>query len=383
MGRYPFTLLFPIVLVLPLPLIFSSIGLGLAIANLLVVNYKEFSWRIVKDVIKKPFVILLIFVFFLEILINIFRSFEFYLTIREVRLSFLIVPICLMLTKKHLVKIKDHILQFFIIGVLLYIVYADLYLIYFYNYITVNNFKFDHFLKYAYGIVPGAYHHTYQGLYMCFSIIVLLYFVFYKNVLSKKIGLFFCAFIFAHMLFMASKMTLILIIPLSTVMIYNKEEIKFLKINKHLLLGMVYVLLIVIFYFLFKNKVYDSIFFSFSDRIESWKCSLEIFKNNPFFGVEHKFVNKLLKECMTSNTASTHNQFLDELVNYGCFSVWLVVFFLLLFKEAHKNILFKMFIYLIFLVSLYENIFSLQRGVLFIVFFSSFFLCYKKTLALR
>ena len=100
MGRYPFTLLFPIVLVLPLPLIFSSISLGqiqLAIANLLVVNYKEFSWRIVKDVIKKPFVILLIFVFFLEILINIFRSFEFYLTIREVRLSFLIVPICLML----------------------------------------------------------------------------------------------------------------------------------------------------------------------------------------------------------------------------------------------------------------------------------------------
>ena len=232
-------------------------------------------------------------------------------------------------------------------------------------------------------MIPGAYHHTYQGLYMCFSIIVLLYFVFYKNVLSKKIGLFFCAFIFAHMLFMSGKMILILIIPLSIVMIYNKLEIKFSKINKHLLLGMVSVLLIVIFYFLFKNKVYDSIFFSFSDRIESWKCSLEIFKNNPFFGVEHKFVSKLLKECMTSNTGSTHNQFLDELVNYGCFSMWLVVFFLLLFKEAHKNILFKMFIYLIFLVSLYENIFSLQRGVLFIVFFSTFFLCYKKTLALR
>ena len=165
-GKYPFILLFPIVLVLPIPLIFSSISLGLAIANLLVVNYKEFSWRAVKNVITRPFVILLIFVFFLEILTNIFRSFEFSLTIREVRLSFLIVPMCLMLTKTHLVKIKDHILQFFVIGVLLYIVYADLYLIYFYNYMPFADFKFDYNLKYAYtSMVPGAYHHTYQGLY--------------------------------------------------------------------------------------------------------------------------------------------------------------------------------------------------------------------------
>ena len=378
-GKYPFILLFPIVLVLPIPLIFGSISLGLAIANLLVVNYKEFSWRAVKNVITRPFVILLIFVFFLETLTNIFRSFEFSLTIREVRLSFLIVPMCLMLTKTHLVKIKDHILQFFVIGVLLYIVYADLYLIYFYNYMPFADFKFDDNLKYAYtSMVPGAYHHTYQGLYMCFSIIVLLYFVFYKNILSKKIGLFLCAFIFAHMLFMSGKMTLILIILLSIVMIYNKVETKFLKINKHILFGMVAVLLITIFYFLFKNKVYDSIYSSFYGRIESWKCSFEIFKNNPFFGVEHKFVSELLKECMVSDAISVHNQFLDELVNYGCFSVWIVVFFLLLFKEAHKNILFKMFICLVFFVSLYENIFSLQRGVLFIVFFSSLFLCYKK-----
>ena len=162
-------------------------------------------------------------------------------------------------------------------------------------------------------------------------------------------------------------------------MIYNKVETKFLKINKHILFGMVAVLLITIFYFLFKNKVYDTIYSSFYGRIESWGCSFEIFKNNPFFGVEHKFVSELLKECMVSGAISVHNQFLDELVNYGCFSVWIVVFFLLLFKEAHKNILFKMFICSVFFVSLYENIFSLQRGVLFIVFFSSLFLCYKKT----
>ncbi len=368
--RYPFVLLFPIVLVLPLPLIVSSIGLGLAVINLLIIRYKDFSRESIITTLKNPLVLLLSITFFLDILTGVFRSFDFHFTVREVRIPFLVIPACLLLARQGLDEVKEYVLLFFVLGVLLHLIYADMYLVYFYNYVAVVDFNFDHYLKYSYNNTPGTYHHTYQGLYMCFGIVISSFLSFFKRLIPKKMSILVSVLIFAHMLFMAGKLTLILAILSIGVMtfVYLKQT-KYLKVKHYIYLLPIIGSLITVFYFLSKNKIYDSIFFSFSNRLESWNCSFEIFKSNPLFGMNHHYVFDSLKECMTTNAISTHNQFFDELLNYGVFSIWLPLFFGIIWANSKSNILFKTFIGLIFFISLYENIFSLQRGVLFIMFF--------------
>jgi len=374
--KYFFVLIFPIVLVLPLPLIFSSSALGLALLNLLTVRIS--NKQIKKGIkLRKKEAILLIagmVVLFLDVFTHFFRNFEPKLIFREVRISLFLVPVIFYLCKIQLRPIKKHLLFSLVIGVLCYLLYAYGYMIYFYSTIKFRSFEFSHYLVYDLRQnLPGAYHHTYIGMYSAFAIAIVLF----KSV--KKYDwqrLTLSIFIALNQILIGSKITFLISILIIGLYLLQKaiENRKFL-LKTMAIAGVVALTIIIL---IRKASFFNSVSFSVSNRIESWICSLKAFSENPIWGLGHENSVKFLNSCISTDAISTHNQFLDEIINYGIFGFWLPIFFGLIFFKFRSNKLFKYFIFITFIVCLFENILSLQRGVLFFSFFVSLFFMWNE-----
>ncbi|KAB5488839.1 hypothetical protein FOT42_009505 [Flagellimonas hadalis] len=367
--KYFFILLFPIILVLPLPLQFSTVSLVLLCINLITLSTKEELTTNGQKIFQNKLIILLAGVFFLDLVIMLIVEGRLKFVYKEVRLAFILLPPIIFLTKNKLAKIRDLVLLSTVFGILIYIAYADIYLIYFYNQVANVEFALDHFLKYNYTNIPGAYHHSYQGLYMLFSIMILLDNSITSKKIRKEVSRFLVAIIFVHMIFMAGKLTLMLaliFIALSALKPYFwKSKLKLWAVGASIVLMTVMVI------FLNMNKLFDTIAFSFSNRINSWTCSMRLFFENPILGTDEATIMKSLNACVESNAISTHNQYLNELLDYGIFALWLPVFYFLIFLRSKNNGLLRNLLYMIIILSLFENVFSLQRGVLFIIFYFS------------
>ncbi len=366
-----FVLIFPIVLVLPLPLLCGSISLALLCLNLLVKSTKQELLDNLRSVHSRFFIFLLASVFLLDALLSFFSEGKFEVSFKEVRLPFFILPFVVSITKSKFRNIREQILFSTVLGTLFYILYADIYLLYFYNYVANVDFALDHFLKYNFTNVPGAYHHTYQGLYMLFSILILLYAEPVNVRMNRKIISAIIIIILSHMFFMASKLTLALglIFVLGTSFKYLLKKRKYRKS----IIGVFLVLCLILSAALIKSVSFSTLAFSLNNRLDSWKCSLELFCENPFFGTDEGTIYDYLKNCVQSYAVSTHNQLFDEILNYGIFALWLPVFYYILFFASKNKRLFRSLVYVILIVSLFENILSVQRGVLFVIFYCSLF----------
>ncbi|WP_194529153.1 O-antigen ligase family protein [Zobellia roscoffensis] len=301
---------------------------------------------------------------------NSLRSFSFEPVFREVRVSFIIVPLVFWIVKDKMHILRSQLLCSMVLGVLLYILYAYGYLTYFYtNIITNRKFEFNHFLIYDLREnLPGAYHHTYIGMYMTFSIVILLY----ESLQIKKGYLYSIVFfILLNQVGFGSKLTLLLSLAFIGFysMRYLKKEVG-IVFNMFVLIVLV---LLVVGFFINESGMVNSLSFSSSNRIESWQCALQGIYSKPFLGYGHEMSVVYMENCITSNAVSTHNQYLEELINYGFFGIWLPVFLMLLFLRSKDDILFKAFLIMIITIGFFENLMSLQRGVLFFVFFSVVF----------
>ena len=113
-GFYVFALILP----LPLPLIFSSIAMGLLIVNCLVILSRK---RLGLNLIS---VIFLLFFFADSIaLILSGKSFEGNTIFNDVKISCLVLPIAFYNLREDLTKETSSILKLFILGVIIYILY--------------------------------------------------------------------------------------------------------------------------------------------------------------------------------------------------------------------------------------------------------------------
>lgn len=374
--EYFFVLIFPIVLVLPLPLVASSISLTLCLLNILIIagidwNKKKLHFRFEWD----SLILFIVFVILVDSLTTVGRDSGFKFVFRDVRISLLIVPIIFSLIKSKWSRLKKHIMFSLVTGVILYIMFCYGYLTYFYSFLIKNrSFEFSHFLLYDLREnVPGVYHHSYIGLYMTTSLAVLIY---YRRLF--KSGFFFhciVLFIFLNQVIIGSKLSIIMSM---TLILW--EGIRLLKINLkykywQICFGAIIVLLLVTV--AQKLQVGSSFNFSVGNRLESWKCSMQGFFNNPVGGLGHEASVEFLNDCIQSLAVSTHNQYLEELINYGVLGLWLPVFYAIVFLKSKGDFLFRIFIIVVILQSCFENILSLQRGVLFFTFFCSilFFDC--------
>ena len=118
-------------------------------------------------------------------------------------------------------------------------------------------------------------------------------------------------------------------------------------------------------------------------RYGIYHCASLILKDNWITGVGPGNVQKDLNSCYSDYTYknyddyskidyNSHNQYLDILLKYGIFG--LVLFFVFLFWGiANTNLSYRIFLFLIVMAMLTENILDRQVGIIFFTFFNSLF----------
>lgn len=367
--KYFFLLLFPIVLVLPLPLIFSSLALVLALMNLLIIALVEKtpSWSDFLTVKGMAFILFGFFIVNVDWVVGSLRAREFTFFVNEQRIAFFLVPLIFYIGRHHLQKIKGSIMSALVLGVILHIIYIFVALVYFYSFDTNRAFQFNHYLKYDITTnVLGSYHHTYIGLYMTFALVIVL-----KRLKNRPTGLLLSFILLLSQLVIGSKLTFFLSLIFVFYVITRKSILKLKSIWINVSVLIFTILLIVFAAF---QGLFNTLNFSLSNRLTSWSCSLQIFWENRWLGVSKENALQFLESCIENNAISTHSQILSELVYYGIFGLWFLGYFIFLHRSSTRKYLFKILIWLIFLVSLFENVFSLQRGILFFTFFASLLL---------
>lgn len=367
--------LFAFTLALPLPLIYTAIAMGLLIVNAALLCKKE-NFKLSKWII-------LCFVIFI---IDVLRSILFEGSLKgfsETRLSFLILPILFVNIREHLLEQRKNITRFFAFGVIAYVLYAVGYLIYFYikwhpRYI----FSFtDHYVVYVlFNYLPGAYHHTYIGIYIAFAMVILFDDIKYTKKLGLRVLKIFLFFlIFLMQFYIGSKMTMIL--SVLGLLIY----ISFSRLRKKILIPLFSGISVagLVFFFLVKDWIIRGINKSVGYRIEYWSKALELIQENPWFGIGVKNIKKneiLLDEEM--RVLIPHNIYLHDFLANGIFGLLLILFFFyFLFKKSLSNndVVFIAFMFLCALLSFTEDVLHVQRGVFFFMLFSTLFVVTQNT----
>ena len=376
--KYFGVLLFPIILVLPFPLIVDSIALTIALLNIVFAGIVQNSLRI-KDWFKEGKILLGfgLFIFLLDSISETFREGELQFLVRESRVALLLVPVIIVLARDKIKEIWNATSTGLIIGVLLYILYAYFFLFIFYETQSNRAFELNHYLIYdLYNYLPGAYHHTYLGMYFTFSIILAL--EFYRTS-GKKFWLFLVVFVFFNQIFMGGKINLIL----SALYLVFCFPYKSFTKTKGLIFAPVFLLTVlsVAIYFVFRSELWKTIKFSFENRLASWECSWKIFLEHWKAGIGYGGINEYLFPCVGSDALSSHNQYLEELVHYGFLGFWLPVFLIIILSISRGHRIYMQFLIMIIVIALSENILSLQRGILFFALINTilyFFALYEK-----
>lgn len=374
-GFYLFALLIP----LPIPLIYSAIGLGLLVLNAILLSdkklYKVNTWVLLGG----------LFVF-----IDLFRSiilenFSFK-GFDETKMVFLIIPILFFSARKHILAQKKNILRFFTLGVLVYALYSIGFLFYFFiKYSKWYTFSFtDHYVIYVlYNYLPGAYHHGYIGIYIAFAIVILVEEIkeAKSNKLRRLILMLILSIIFCMHFYIGSKMTMIIsILGLGFYLVFtitNKKRLQLILFS--LLSGSA------ILFFAIKDWIMISVRNSIGHRIIYNLESLSLIKNNFWFGIGLKNIkkNQVIIDGELKNLIP-HNLYIHDLLSNGILGFILIIFiFCYLYRKAikSKDILFLTFIFMCFLLGFTEDFLYLQRGVFFFVFFASLFLNTKNIIS--
>ncbi len=129
---------------------------------------------------------------------------------------------------------------------------------------------------------------------------------------------------------------------------------------------------------------------SIMQRIEYWKASIGIIKQNVVFGVGTGDIKNVFQEqyekmnspLEIENRLRSHNQFLSIFIVFGIFGfVWFL--FTLLYPPIKTKKMFEYFYFMFFVIAivsmLTEDTIESQAGVTFFAFFNSFFLFSRKT----
>jgi O-antigen ligase len=119
-------------------------------------------------------------------------------------------------------------------------------------------------------------------------------------------------------------------------------------------------------------------------RLEKWKNTWELIKENPILGTGTGDMKKELMATYTKNDFllgvehqfNPHNQYLQTWVSLGIFAlaILLILFAILFFKSFRLNQLMSAsFVLIVTLSMLTESMLERQRGIVFIVFFTMAF----------
>jgi len=336
---FPFLLSIPIV-----PLNFSSIGSILFCLGL-IINKTTFTKEKFKDIF-----LVLFFLFFLSDTIgNLLRLDISSVFFRDIKISFLVFPIIFSIYSKTIIENYRLICYSFICGVCLYVFYSWWFVFDFY-YITNPGYRLfslsDGYIRYIlYNYLPGSIHHTYIGTYIIFAIFILLHDI----VFLKKRSIFkaiLVLFLFTSLFFIGSKLSIALFILFIFI---------FLLSLKKWIINVIFTLVSLCGLFLIKRWIIGiGLNSSFYSRIEYYKCSIAIIKNNFVAGVGSTNMSKVSSLICDNEKLIPHNMYLRDSIK-------------------SKNYLYLSIVLILIMGGFVEDFIYLQRGVLFFMLFISLF----------
>jgi O-antigen ligase len=252
-------------------------------------------------------------------------------------------------------------------------------------------------------------HPIYFSMYICFSCFILTYFYFqtsiFKTVASK---LFLIAGLLYLMIFIFLTSARAEILAFSIILFSGVLVFFFRRKQLLLAVGIIFIFLIFFAGLIFLNPTnadrfkeainYNSEYSIDKQwggralRLLKWNCSIEVIRQNLFFGVGTGDAQDELQKCYEIKKYSpllywpetkfnAHNQYLQSGIDFGL--IGFVIIFLLIAAPVYhslktKNYLFLSFITLFALCCVTESMLEANKGIMFFTFFTSFFMIVKE-----
>ncbi len=310
----------------------------------------------------------------------------------EVKLALLAFPTSLILSAVNLKQILVPAMKAFIEGCLVAIVLCLIHagLIYYYN---------RDIQEFYYSNLSYFHHASYFSMFLNFGLVGLYYYSFHpgKRFLIKTIPGFFLIILFSVFIaLLASKTGIITLIFVHLYALFY-----WIFRHKYYLKGGLAILSIAIasiaLYYsssFLQNRIQETIFNTSANntptvsstgaRVYAWKASIDLIKEQPFFGygpgdandqLELKFKEQGLKK-LASRNLNAHNQYLQTSIALGLVGgiallLYLLGPFLLTFKA--KEWIYSFFILITGFNFMTEAMLETQSGVIFYAFFNTLF----------
>ena len=314
----------------------------------------------------------------------------------ETSLYLLLYPLLFIIIKSQPVFIEVYkTINVYITSVIVATVYLLIINLFFDKITLSTNTFFSEYL----GIIH-VYYGMFVGLAICFLLIT------YNNS-NKFLNALFCIFLLIILIYIGARISLLAVICVFGIILYNKSSLKWYK--KSILLLMVFVSLLTLSYNTIPRakegvKYIDKVYTSFKtdnkqDLIDnSWRNMYQRFlvldytfkeiKEHYFLGIGNKNVKntistKIIKDgYIYFEPINTHNQYLHFLVGMGflpfLFFIWMLFYFFKNYSYTTYGLYFLIFFLLIMLT---ESILVRVKGIsLFFIFYLIFSLQEKKRL---
>lgn len=242
--------------------------------------------------------------------------------------------------------------------------------------------------------VSRMFHASYQALYLCFALILLLHVYSDAGKIWQKITLIFLMILFSlYIVLLSSKAGLIGLFLIWTLywiwMAFNSKRIVLFAVSLIVTLVLIYGTTRLFSYSasrfqnavetIQKNNQGENITNGTSERVMIWKVAAGLFKENPLGvgtgDVKDKLLEKYLENGMTDvyqKKLNAHNQFLQTAVTLGIPGIVLLLLsFMLPLKKINKSNAFLLLSALLLygMNFMFESMLEVQAGVTFFAFF--------------
>ena len=231
-------------------------------------------------------------------------------------------------------------------------------------------------------------HPTFLSIYIIYGLVISLY-LFYKKRVSKILMISYVIISLSFVIISGSRIAMVIYFVVSNLAIFAFLFNKNIQI-KYKILKYIYLLLLVIFAAYILEIGFKKLGFHDESRIQMWYTSWQTIKENPFFGVgtggSKKVVQseELAEKLEFSNSLPfnhPHNQFINELTQFGVFgSSFLMYALFLVVKNSirKKDYLLINFIVIQLLLMISEAPLNSSKGIIFFMFFISILLLTQK-----
>ena len=292
------------------------------------------------------------------------------MSLNDTKIAYFVVPFLFFNSKNLLNRYFILFLHSFVFGVIVYVFYSWIYVFYFYNFLHPDWYSFsltDGYIFYIlYNYLPGVIHHTYIGLYIITAINILLLYPLKNRLLTFILIFILCFTVF----YIGSKIV--------SVLLFFNFLIFFVKNKVNFKILLIFTCFCFISLYFIKDWLFYNLANSIADRIDYYNCGSRLLKNSFWRGYGYGNIKSLADSCsnLELNIFIPHNSFLYAILSNGVLGLLLLLTFcFILFRNSirKRNIVFILLVVNIIIISFVEDIFYLQKGVLFIISFVSLF----------